>query len=66
MKKIVIGASVLFILSCNSEEKKVEETKDKNEAGVQNVNGNMPDTTNAIDLNTHKTDSAVVKDSLKK
>jgi hypothetical protein len=32
-----------------------------NKAGVQNVNGNIPDTTNAIDLSTKKVDSATTK-----
>jgi hypothetical protein len=60
---VIIAASAL-IFSCSSkEEETTEETK--NEAGIQNVNGNIPDTTNAIDLSTSKKDSAVAGDSLK-
>ena len=65
MKKLlIIIAASAFIFSCSSkEEESTEETK--NEVGVQNVNGNIPDTTNSIDLSTSKTDS-VTTDSLKK
>jgi hypothetical protein len=35
------------------------------QVGVENVNGNIPDTTDAIDLSTKKTDSSTLKkDSL--
>ena len=66
MKKLlVIIAASAFIFSCASkEEETTEETK--NEAGVQNVNGNIPDTTNAIDLSTSKKDTTGTSDSLKK
>ncbi len=43
-----------------------EETQNKNEVGVPNVNGNIPDTTNSIDLSTHKKDTTMnPKDSVK-
>ncbi len=47
MKKVLfIIALSAVILSCDSkEEKTTEETT--NPAGIQNVNGNIPDTTNA-------------------
>lgn len=66
MKKLlVIIAASAFIFSCASkEEETTEETTNK--AGVQNVNGNIPDTTNAIDLSTTKKDSAQSADSIKK
>ncbi|HUS02993.1 MAG TPA: hypothetical protein VMY77_14745 [Chitinophagaceae bacterium] len=66
MKKIlVVIAAAAFIFSCASkDDKTTEETK--NEAGVQNVNGNIPDTTNAIDLSTSKKDTLLGGDSLKK
>ncbi len=54
---------VSFMCTCNSEEKKdteEEKVETNNQAGVSNVNGNMPDTTNAINLTTHN-DSAVIK-----
>ncbi len=68
MKKILfVIALAPVIFSCNSNNKKTtEDTKSQNEAGVQNVNGNVPDTTNAINLSTHKKDTTQSKDSLKK
>ena len=51
--------------SCSSNEKKTtEDSKNQNEVGVQNNNGGIPDTTNAINLSTHKKD-ALHKDSVK-
>jgi uncharacterized lipoprotein YajG len=66
MKKLfVIVAASALIFSCSSkEEDTTEETS--NPAGIQNVNGNIPDTTNSIDLSTSKKDSVVAGDSLKK
>ena len=65
MKKllVIIAASAL-VFSCSSKEEETTEGT-KNEAGVQNVNGNIPDTTNAIDLSTSKKDSSSA-DSIKK
>lgn len=58
MKKLlVIIAASAFIFSCSSKEEETTTEGTKNEAGVQNVNGNIPDTTNSIDLSTSK-DSA--------
>ena len=67
MKKILIVVFALMIFSCNSNDKKTTGNKNtKNEVGVQNDNGGIPDTTNAIDLSTHKKDTTVKsKDSLK-
>ena len=67
MKKMVIAAFSLLIFGCNSNDKKTtEDTKSTNEVGVQNVNGNLPDTTNAINLSTQKKDTTMnPKDSLK-
>jgi hypothetical protein len=67
MKKILIATVSLMLLSCGSNDSKTtEDTKSKNEVGVQNVNGGIPDTTNAIDLSTHKKDTTMnAKDSLK-
>ena len=66
MKKllVIIAASVVIFSCASKEEETTGETK--NEAGVQNVNGNIPDTTNAIDLSTSKKDSAQSVDSIKK
>lgn len=67
MKKIILIITISAgIFSCSSDDKKVTDDKSKNEAGVQNDNGGIPDTTNAINLSTHKKDSAQTKDSVKK
>ncbi|HEV2831956.1 MAG TPA: hypothetical protein VGW31_08240 [Hanamia sp.] len=66
MKKLFI----LYVLSisffaCNSNNKSNSKAGEKvepyNKAGVQNVNGNIPDTTNTIDLSTEKVDSTATK-----
>ncbi len=53
--------------SCSSNDKKTnEDSKTKNEVGVQNDNGGIPDTTNAINLSTHKKDTTQKsKDTMK-
>lgn len=57
-RTIFIIGLVFFIWGCNSSnKKKTEETKTNTEVGVENVNGNIPDTTNAINLSTHEKDS---------
>ena len=54
---LIIGL-VSFILGCSSsDKKKTDDTKTDTQTGVQNVNGNIPDTTNAIQLSTDKKDS---------
>ena len=66
MKNILIVAFGFIIFSCNSSDKKTTEDKSKNEAGLQNDNGGIPDTSNAINLSTHKKDTTMKsKDSLK-
>ena len=68
MKKIMVIIGIVYVVSgCNSaDRKKTDDTKTYNQSGVQNVNGNIPDTTNAIDLSTHKKDSTgKLADSLK-
>lgn len=67
MKNILIVAFALIIFSCNANDKTTtEDTSTKNEVGVQNDNGGIPDTTNAINLSTHKKDTTMKsKDSLK-
>ena len=67
MKKIFIVAIVFTIFSCTSGDKTtVDGTKNSNQIGVPNVNGNIPDTTNAINLSTLKNDTtAKSKDSMK-
>ena len=67
-RMIIIIGLVSVILGCtSSDEKKTDETKTDSQVGVQNVNGNIPDTTNAIKLSTDKNDSAGIrKDSASK
>jgi hypothetical protein len=69
MKKIACIALSVVIFSCASKDEKTTGTTTdsaKNEAGVQNVNGNIPDTTNAINLSTEKKDTLQSPDSIKK
>jgi hypothetical protein len=66
MKKVVIMSiitSVIFSCSSNDKKSTTNDSKNNNEVGVPNVNGNIPDTTNAINLSTHKKDSSATKDS---
>lgn len=63
MKKLFILAGMTIIMSaCNnaktSNEKVGEDIEPYRQVGVQNVNGNIPDTSNSIDLSTRKPDSA--------
>lgn len=66
MKKFILFFAIAAILnSCSSDKSKTTETSKSNmEVGVQNANGNMPDTTNAINLSTQKKDSTK-KDSVR-
>ena len=58
MKKIISFIFIVSIIGCHSSDTTTSgESKNNNEAGVQNVNGNLPDTTNAINLSTQKKDS---------
>lgn len=65
MKKLfILYVLSISFLACNnnkSNSKAGEKVEPYNKAGVQNVNGNIPDTTNAIDLSTKKVDSAATK-----
>jgi predicted secreted Zn-dependent protease len=66
MKKLFILCVLsISLLACNSNNKSNTKAGEKVEpyskTGVQNVNGNIPDTTNAIDLSTKKVDSAANK-----
>ena len=68
MKKLFfIIALFPVIFSCTSNNKKTtEDSKSPSEVGVQNANGNLPDTSNAINLSTHKKDTVQSTDSIKK
>ena len=70
-KSIGLLTLVSLLTSCNSDndmkykdtDKKEEKTE--NPVGIQNVNGNIPDTTNTINIGTSKKDTAIKKDSLR-
>ncbi len=68
MKKVIFPIILsALVVGCNSNEEKtkIDDPKSENVVGVPNTNGNIPDTTNSINLSTHKKDSATTpKDSL--
>ena len=54
---VIILATIAFGCNSNSHKKSdSDSTKTYDQVGVPNVNGNIPDTTNAINL-THKLDT---------
>jgi hypothetical protein len=62
MKRIQIAGLVLalFAMACNSggEGSENEDTTSSNITNVENVNGNLPETTNSINLNAGDTTSS--------
>ena len=65
MKKFILILLAIPVFSCNSNAKKDAPPSENNYPAVQNVNGNMPDTTNSINLGNKK-DSTSSTDSLSK
>ena len=66
MKKIIFGLMILVFTACNNnntEETSVDTTASKS-SGVNSVNGNIPDTTNTINIDGGKSD--VAPDTLRK
>jgi hypothetical protein len=65
MKKLLAILLIAGIISCNSDknEKEDKSKEGANEPGIQNVNGNIPDTTNAINLDNDKRDSSTADSS---
>lgn len=63
MKNSLVILFILFfgLLSCNNNNDK--KTPTYRNVNVKNVNGNIPDTTNAIDLSRKKTDTASSADT---
>lgn len=65
MKKVPFILSLAVILfACDSNktsnEERGKEVDPHQNIGVDNVNGNIPDTTNTINLSTNKVDSSAV------
>ena len=58
MKKVLFILFAVGIFSCSSDKKDDVSKEGENTPGIQNVNGNIPDTTNAINLDNDKTDSS--------
>ncbi len=60
---------MIFIAACNNagdSSSSSEDTNVTNVSGVENVNGNMPDTTNSITVDGSSQSSDPAKDSTKK
>ena len=68
MKKILFAAFVLVLASCNndSEGSSDTDTTVTNVSGVENVNGNIPDTTNTISIEGSSEPTNTKVDSLQK
>ena len=63
MKKLLFILFVVGILSCSSDKKDDVSKEGVNTPGIQNVNGNIPDTSNSINLDNDKTDSSAYPNS---
>jgi hypothetical protein len=63
MKKLIFILLAISVFSCNSDKTNDAPESATDYPAVQNVNGNMPDTTNSINLG-NKTDSTSGNDSL--
>lgn len=67
-KLFILSAATFLFMACNNNAKTTNEASGDTidayrQVGVENVNGNLPDTTDAIDLSTNK-DSTQVKDTM--
>jgi hypothetical protein len=60
MKKIFFGLIVFALAACNndSENESATDTTTNNNTSVENVNGNLPDTTNTIRIDGGTPDTA--------
>jgi hypothetical protein len=66
MKKLFAFLFSLALLQACNNSSEAAQTEVPNPANVENVNGNIPDSTNSINLNQGlPVDSSKVKDSLK-
>ncbi len=68
MKKTFFALLVLVFVSCNNDSKSStsEDTTVTNISGVENVNGNIPDTTNTISIDASSQSGDAVVDTLPK
>lgn len=66
-KNLLIVLIFTLLFSCNNSSDKTTTEGTQVQGPVENVNGNIPDTSNAIKLDVHKKDStSSSKDSSKK
>jgi hypothetical protein len=65
MKKMIFILIALPFFSCNSDKKKDAPASENNYPAAQNATGNIPDTTNSINMG-NKTDTGSSKDSIHK
>jgi activator of HSP90 ATPase len=69
MKKIFFGLIVFVFVACNNASdtsSNDEDTTVTNVSGIDNVNGNMPDTTNTISIDASSQSGDAVVDTLPK
>lgn len=68
MKKLLFGLIVLSFAACNSDSNSstTEDTTITNVSGIDNVNGNIPDTTNTISIDASSQSGDAVVDTLPK
>jgi hypothetical protein len=68
MKQLISAAFIIFLSACNNDGKSsaTDDTAVTNISGVENVNGNMPDTTNSISVDGSSQSTNVAVDSTKK
>jgi hypothetical protein len=69
MKKIFFGLIVFVFVACNNASdtsSSDEDTTVTNVSGIDNVNGNMPDTTNTISIDASSQSGDAVVDTLPK
>lgn len=64
MTRIVLIGALFFTISCNNSKKNDQTDSGTIQPGIENVNGNIPDTSNTITLDT--SDSTSKKDPLPK
>lgn len=68
-KSLLISCITLVLFSCSSDSKSDTSSTPaagtENSVGVKNVNGNIPDTTNTINIGTHQPNEIRGSDSLK-